>query len=80
MGFKEHYPGVVWFLYDVIEGLITEVKGVGGRKTQLLDYFRNRRRYWELKEEVEDRKRWKQQFINRTYQVYGFCERKKKKK
>jgi hypothetical protein len=33
------------------------VKGVGRRRTQLLDDFRNRRRYWELKEEAEDRKR-----------------------
>jgi hypothetical protein len=29
------------------------VKGVG-RRTQLLDDLRNRRRYWELKEEAED--------------------------
>jgi hypothetical protein len=35
---------------------MTEVKGVGRRRTQLLDDLRNRRRYWELKEEVEDRK------------------------
>ena len=28
--------------------------------------LRNRRRYWELKKEAEDRKRLKQQFINRT--------------
>ena len=49
-------------LYDVIEGQITEVKGVGRRRTQLLDYLRNRRGYWELKEEAEDRKRWKPQF------------------
>ena len=35
-------------------------------RTQLLDALRNRRRYWELKEEAEDRNRWKQQFINRT--------------
>jgi len=34
-----------------------EVKGVG-RRTQLLDELRNRR-YWELKEEAEDKKRWK---------------------
>jgi len=32
------------------------VKGVGRRRTQLLDDLRNRRRYWELKEEAEDRK------------------------
>ena len=30
-----------------------------GRRTQLLDGLRNRRRYWELKEETEDLKMWK---------------------
>ena len=50
------------------EGQITEVKGVGKRRirTQLLDDLRNRRRYWELKQEAEDRNRWRRQFINRT--------------
>jgi hypothetical protein len=34
---------------------MTEVKGVGRRRTtQLLDDLRNRRRYWEPKEEAED--------------------------
>ena len=51
---------------DAIEGQMTEVKGVGRRRTQLIDDLRNRRRYWELKEEAEDRNRWKRQFINRT--------------
>jgi hypothetical protein len=51
--------------HDVIEGQMTEMKGVGRRRTQLLDDFRNRRRYWELKEEAEDRKSWRQ-FINQT--------------
>ena len=37
-------------------------KEVGRKRTQLLDYLRNRR-YWELKEKVEDKKWWKQQFI-----------------
>ena len=36
------------------------------KKNKLLDNLRNRRRYWGLKEEAEDRNRWKQQFINRT--------------
>ena len=44
-------------LHDAIEGQMTEVKGVGRRRTQLLDDLRNRRRYWVLKEEAEDRKR-----------------------
>jgi hypothetical protein len=41
------------------------MKGVGIRRTQLLNDFRNIR-YWELKEEAEDRKTWKRQFINQT--------------
>ena len=53
-------------LQDDIEGQMTEVKGVERRITQLLDDLKNRRRYWELKEEAEDRKKWKRQFINRT--------------
>ena len=43
-------------VHDGIEKQVTEVKGVG-RRTQLLDDLRNRRRYWELKEEAKDRKR-----------------------
>ena len=44
----------------MLEGQITEVKGVKRRKTtQLLYDLRKRRRYWVLKEEAEDRKRWK---------------------
>ena len=55
-------------LHDAIEGHITEVKGLGRRRrTQLLDDLRNRRRYWELKEEAEDRKRWKQSKIKKKY-------------
>jgi len=42
-----------------------EVKGVGRRRTQLLDDLKIRRRYWKLKEEAEVRNRWKRQFINR---------------
>ena len=44
-------------LHDATEGQMTEEKGVGRRRTQLLDDLRNRRRYWEFKEEAEDRKR-----------------------
>ena len=40
---------------------MTEAKGVERRRMQLLDDLRNRRRYWELKEEVEDQKIWKRQ-------------------
>ena len=60
-----HILRINCLLQDVIEGQMTEVKGVG-RRTQLLDDLRNRRRYWELKEEAEDRKGWRRQFTNRT--------------
>ena len=42
--------------HDVIEGQMTEVKGVGIRRTQLLDHLRNRRGYWELNEESKNKK------------------------
>ena len=48
-----------------IEAQMTEVKGVGRRRTQLLDDLRNTR-YLKQNEEAEDRKRWKRQLINRT--------------
>ena len=47
----------ICLFHEEIEGQMTEVKGVGRRRTQLLDDLRNRRRYWELKEEAEDRNR-----------------------
>jgi hypothetical protein len=40
-------------LHDAIEGEMTELKGVGRRRTQLLDDLRNRRRYWELIRELK---------------------------
>ena len=48
-------------LHVAIEGQMMEVKGVrrGRRITQLFDDLKNGRRYWELKEETEDRKRCK---------------------
>ena len=52
-------------LHHAIEGQMTEVKEVGRRRrTQLLDDLRNMRRYWEIKEEAEDRKGWRRQFIS----------------
>ena len=57
-----------------MEEQMTEVNGVGRRITKLLDDLRNRRRHWELKEEAEDRKRWKGQFITRTLQRHPFPE------
>ena len=55
-----------FLLHDVIQGQIMELKGIGGRITQLLEDLRNKR-YSELQEEAEDRKRWKGQFMNRTW-------------
>ena len=46
-----------------IEEQIMQVKEVK-RKTQLLNSLRNRRKYWELKEEGEDRKKCKLEFIS----------------
>ena len=43
-----HILRINCLLHDAIEGQIMEVKGVG-RRTQLLDDLRNRRRYWELR-------------------------------
>ena len=37
-------------LHNGIKGQMTEVRGVGRRRAQLLDDLRNRRKYWELKE------------------------------
>ena len=53
-------------LHDATEGQMTEMKGAGRRRTQLLDDLRNRRICWESKEEVEARKRWKR----KLYQSY----------
>ena len=52
-----HILKINYLLHDAFEGQMTEVKGVGRRRTQLLDALRNRRKYWELKEEAEDRKK-----------------------
>ena len=46
-----------YLLYDAIEGKMTETKGAGRGRKQLLDDLRNRRRFWELKVDSEDRKR-----------------------
>ena len=46
-------------LHDAIEEEMTEVNAVRRRRRQLFDDLINRRRYWELKEEAEDRNRWK---------------------
>ena len=40
----DHIPRRNCLLHDVIEGWMTEMKGVGRKRTQLYDYFRYRRR------------------------------------
>ena len=45
-----------FLLHDAIEGHMTKTKGVRRRIKHLLDGFRNRRIYWELKEKIEDKK------------------------
>ena len=42
-----------YLLHDAIKGKIKEVKGVGRRRREFLDGLRNRRRYWELKEDAK---------------------------
>ena len=49
---------------------MTETKGVE-ISTQFIDDLRNRR-FWELKEEAEDRTRWKRQFIDHKEEIYTF--------
>ena len=49
-----HILRINCLLHDAIEGQMTGVKGLGRRKTQLLDDLRNERKYCELKEEAED--------------------------
>ena len=61
-----NYSGYLGKIHDTIRGQVTEMKGVGRRITQFLDDLRKIRSYWELKEESEYRKRWKQQLINGT--------------
>jgi len=55
-----------FFLHDAIEGQMTEMKGVGRRRTKLLEDLRNRKGYWGLKDKAECKKRCKRQFINST--------------
>ena len=43
--------------------MTTKGKGVGRIRTQPLEYLRNRR-YWELKEEAEDKKRGKNNHLS----------------
>ena len=53
----------IYSLFCAIERQMTEVKRVGRRRSPLLDDLRNRRRYWDLKEEAEDQNRQKRQSL-----------------
>ena len=47
----DHILIINCLFYDTVERQMTEAKGVG-RRTLLIDDLRNKRRYWELNEEV----------------------------
>jgi hypothetical protein len=49
-------------LKHIIEGKISGTKRRGRRRKQLLDDFIEARRYWKLKEEVQDRSLWRTRF------------------
>ena len=51
------------FLHDATQEQMAEVKGIGRRKTQLLDDLGSIRRSWEPKKKYEDRTSSKRQFI-----------------
>ena len=55
-------------LHDVIEGRLEteDTRRAGRRKIQILDDLREKRKYWELKEEAEDRNRWRDHFSIRA--------------
>ena len=42
------------------------MKGVGKRRAPLLDDLKNRRRYWEVKLDAEDRENCKRKFITQN--------------
>ena len=47
-----------------------KVKGVGRRRTQLLDDLRKRRRYWEVMEEAEDRKKMERAIYQSNISIF----------
>jgi hypothetical protein len=49
-------------LSHFIEGKIIWTRRRGRRRKQLLDVLKEARRYWKLKEEVQDRTLWRTQF------------------
>jgi hypothetical protein len=49
-------------LKHIIEGKIRGTRRRGRRRKQLLDEMKETRRYWKLKEEVQDRTLWRTQF------------------
>ena len=51
-------------LHDILEGKMEggNASRLGRRKIQILDDLKNGKRYWELKEEVENREGWRTRF------------------
>jgi hypothetical protein len=51
-----------WLLSHIIEGKIRGIRRRGRRHKQFLDDLKEARRYWKLKEEVQDRTLWRTHF------------------
>ena len=51
-------------LHDILEGKMEggNASRLGRRRIQILDDLKNGKRYWELKEEVENREGWRTRF------------------
>ena len=61
---SEHILRRDCLLRDIIEGKL-EANGihrVGRRKIQILDDLREKKKYWELKDEAGDRQKWREKF------------------
>jgi hypothetical protein len=56
------YIALERLLKDIIEGKISGMRRRGRRRKQLLDDLKEVRRYWNLKEEAQDRTPWRTQF------------------
>ena len=55
-------------LHDLIEGKLQTygTRRAGRRKIQILDELLEKRKYWELKGEAEDRNKWREHFSIRA--------------
>jgi hypothetical protein len=51
-----------YIIEEKLEGRIEMKERLGGRRKQLLDDLKEKRRYWKLKEEALDRTLWRTHF------------------